>query len=214
MADAAPADAPPMDAPPQPRVVINELVLTPNHDWSGALLAYVGTPGTGSISGDDEWIELRNDSATPVKIAGWILPVSDADVKDTVLGMHGTLTFSVGSSITAGQPGGYVVIGNPTGTMATDAFVTLRLPNGTMIDDVEIGGLSVSRDAERDGVADGAPQRMPTALSGVRLMKRLRGQLAPAIPTTILLISMRCTPRRAVPIPSQRGRVKPSHRCY
>ena len=151
------SDAPAMDAPPLPRLVINELVLTPNHDWSGAMPAYVGMPGNGSISADDEWIELRNDSAMPVNIAGWVLRVSDAEVKDTVLGMQGTLAFSVGSTITALQPGGFVVIGNPTGTMATDTFVTLRMPDGTIIDDVEIGGLSLSRDAERDGVGDGAP---------------------------------------------------------
>ncbi len=155
--DAATSDAPTMDAPPLPRVVINELVLTPNHDWSGALPAYVGTPGTGLVSPDDEWVELRNDGSTAVNIAGWILRVSDAEVKNTVLGMHGTLAFSVGSSITALQPGGFVVIGNPTGTMATDTFVSLRLPNGTIIDDVEIGGLSASRDTEHDGVGDGAP---------------------------------------------------------
>ncbi|MBP9088595.1 MAG: lamin tail domain-containing protein [Kofleriaceae bacterium] len=157
MGDAATADAPATDAPPLPRVVINELVVTPNHDWSGAMPAYVGMAGTGSISPDDEWVELRNDGVTPVNLAGWILRVSDAEVKDTVLGMHGTLAFSVGSSITAVQPGGFVVIGNPTGTMATDTFVSLRMPDGTVIDDVEIGGLSLSRDSEQDGVGDGAP---------------------------------------------------------
>ena len=157
MVDAAMTDAPVTDAPILPRLVINELVLTPNHDWSGAMPAYVGMPGNGSISSDDEWVELRNDGATPVNVAGWILRVRDSEVKDTVLGMHGTLAFSIGSSITAVQPGGFVVIGNPTGTMATDAFVTLQMPDGKIIDDVEIGGLSVGRDAEHDGVGDGAP---------------------------------------------------------
>lgn len=157
--DAAPDASP--DAPPDarvlPKLVINEVVLSPTHDWSGAAPAYVGTPGAGAIGSDDEYIELWNAGDTTLDLTNYVIRIKDIESKDTLLGANGTLAFSPGSTLQAVLPNGYVVVGNPTGTSASDAFITLRMPDGTIIDDVEIGGLTASRDMEGDGVGDGAP---------------------------------------------------------
>jgi hypothetical protein len=140
-----------------PRVKISEVVVTPTHDWSGATPAYTGPPGSGSISSDDEYIELLNADDVPVDLRDWVLRIKDAEIKNTKIGTQGTLVFSAGSTIENFMPGGYLVIGNPTGTSSTDLYVTLLSPSGAVVDDVEIGGLTASRDTEGDGVGDGAP---------------------------------------------------------
>lgn len=163
VADARPADAspppPPDAAPPGPRVVISELVITPMHDWSDGNPAYGGAPGDGEINASDQYIELHNAGAAPADLTGWSLELRDTAVNVSQLGVHGVLAFSEGSSLTALAPGGYAILGNPTGIASPDTFVLLHDATGAVVDDVELGGGTVSRDMERDGVGDGAPDR-------------------------------------------------------
>lgn len=155
------------DAPPSvggdaaagvPRVVLSELVLSPQHDWSdGAGTPFDATPGPGSPRQDDQYVELENRGGDPVDLTGWVLEIRDSSDSRTVLGQDGVLAFTAGSSLEALAPGGFAVIGDPAGQASTDAYVVLTTAEGDVVDDVEIGGLSPGRDFEQDGVGDGAP---------------------------------------------------------
>ncbi len=146
-------------APPGPRVVISEVVLTPMHDWSDGNPAYGGTPGEGEINASDQYVELHNAGGAPADLTGWRLEFRDTSVNVSQLGVHGVLAFSEGSTLAALAPGGYLVLGNPTGIGSSDTFVVLHDATGAVVDDVEVGGGTVSRDMEHDGVGDGAPDR-------------------------------------------------------
>jgi hypothetical protein len=152
-----PPDAPP---PSTTAVVINEVVLSPQHDWSkssGTGLAFDGTPGTGSVSSADQFIEILNTGTTPVSLVGWRIEITDSSdgpegtplAADEEAGI--ALTFSVGSNSASLQPGGFAVLGNPIGTVGLDALVVLKDNRGVIVDDVEVGD-----DDENDG-NDGAP---------------------------------------------------------
>jgi len=152
-----PPDAPP---PATTAVVINEVVLSPQHDWgksSGPGLAFDGTPGTGTVSSTDQYIEILNTGTTAVSLVGWRVEITDSSD-----GPEGTplaenmeagiaLTFSPGSNSASLQPGGFAVLGNPIGTIGLDAFIVLKDNRNVVIDDVEIG------DDDENDMADGAP---------------------------------------------------------
>jgi hypothetical protein len=155
--------APPPDAAPPAAtgVVINEVVLLAQQDWgksSGVGEPFDGAPGVGTVSSRDQFIEIYNAGTTAVSLVNWRIDVidsSDGTIDSTPLGddiEEGTvLTFSPGSTQAALLAGGYAVLGNPSGTIATDAWIVLRDNRSTIIDDVEIGD-----DRETDG-DDGAP---------------------------------------------------------
>ena len=141
-----------------PQVVLSELVLSPQHDWSDpAGTPFDATPGPDRPHQDDQYVELENRGPDPVDLTGWVLDIRDSSDSRTVLGQDGTLVLSPGSSLDALAPGGLMVIGDPAGQGSTDAYVVLTTAAGEVVDDVEIGGLSPGRDFERDGVGDGAP---------------------------------------------------------
>lgn len=139
--------------------MISELVLAPTHDWSDGLPAYSGPPGEGAADASDQYVELQNRGAAPVDLTGWSFEFRDTSVNVSQLGVHGVLVFSEGSTLTALQPGGFAVLGNPTGLGSPDTFAVLRDASGAIVDDVELGGATTSRDMEHDGVGDGAPDR-------------------------------------------------------
>jgi hypothetical protein len=153
--DASTFDGP---APPLARVVISEVVLTPRNDWSdGAGTPFQGAPGSGAITTRDEFVELENRDDESVDLSGWTLEIRDARQSATALAGHPDLVLSPGSTLAAFSPGGLVVIGDPVGSVSTDAYLILRDQLGRVVDEVEIGGLTASRDAEGDGIGDGAP---------------------------------------------------------
>ena len=142
------------------RVLISEVVTAPVSDWShsdsnGA--PFNGTPGTGLVSTDDEFIEIYNAGDCPVDLSNWTLAINDDDPSEGLLGVIGTFVPGAGSTLGALQPGSYAVIGNPQDTMSNDVYIVLRDEAGNVIDDVEIGGFTASRDTEKDGIDDGAP---------------------------------------------------------
>lgn len=152
----------PPDAPPPAGngVVINEVVMSPQHDWSkssGPGLPFDGTPGTGAVSSLDQYIEILNTGTTPVSLVGWRIEITDSSAgpEPTALASNEesgvVLTFSPGSNSAALQPGGFAVLGNPLGTIGLDAFIVLKDNRGAIVDDVEVG-----HDEEGDG-EDGGP---------------------------------------------------------
>lgn len=141
-------------------MLINEIVTDPVNDWGhsdGMGNPFDGMPGVGEISASDEYIELYNAGSTVVDLTGWTLEIHD-DVPDTSEIMAaGVVLVSAGSTLREVQPGAYVLIGDPPGTVSNDVYLVLRDAAGSVVDDVEIGGLTESLDTEGDGVGDGAP---------------------------------------------------------
>lgn len=158
-ADASPDAIAPDAEPRLARVVINEVVLYPKHDWSDdSGVRFDAEPGTGLISTTDQYVELRNADDIAIDLTGWTLAMVDADAATTPLASAQTLiVFEAGSTIDSFQPGALALIGDPAGRASTDCFLVLRDQYGRIVDDVEIGGLTDARDFEGDGAGDGAP---------------------------------------------------------
>ena len=140
-------------------VMISEVVTTPRSDWSdsaGGVNPYDSEPGTGLVSTRDEFIEIVNRSNRPVDLRGWTLEIIDS-APNTLSLESTTIFFNEGSTKEAFLPNHFAVVGDPAGVLSTNVFILLRNAEGTLIDDVEIGGLSSTLDFERDGIGDGAP---------------------------------------------------------
>lgn len=143
------------------RVVINEAVTDPQHDWNdteghGTTLSrppFDACPGTGDTTSSDEWIELLNLSHQVFDLAGWQLVMTDTTPATLAFSDPGSTVFrfSHGGSISNFKPGERLVIGNPPGVMNNDVYLQLLDAAGNLVDDVEIGD-----DFESDG-EDGAP---------------------------------------------------------
>ena len=140
-------------------VVINEAVVDPQQDWSdsegGDGIAFNNTPGTGSITTSDEWIELYNASNQSLDITNWKLEMVDTSPETHVIGSgSGTEVYYPASSTSSNfQPGSYLIIGNPVGSNNNSCYFILKDAQDRVIDDVEIGD-----DLEGDGEGDGAPE--------------------------------------------------------
>jgi hypothetical protein len=156
-----PTPAPTATATPTPvepgAVLINEVVTDPQQDWNdstgGNGIPFDTTPGNGTVSSSDEWIELLNVTECSLDLTGWSLVMSDTSPATQVLGEgNAVLRFSNGGSLTDFRPGERLVIGNPKGALNNDVYIELRDATGRRVDDVEIGD-----DPEHDG-PDGAPQ--------------------------------------------------------
>ena len=158
-ADAAPDAIVPDAEPPLAQVKINEIVLFPHHDWSDEAGApYDAVPGANlPESVRDQFVELRNDGNTTLDLTGWTLEMIDPVGAVTDLDAHDDVVFEAGSTVTAFAPGALLVIGDPVDRGSTDVYVVLRDQYGRVVDDVEVGGLSIARDMEGDGPGDGAP---------------------------------------------------------
>ncbi|MEK7278347.1 MAG: lamin tail domain-containing protein, partial [Chloroflexota bacterium] len=135
-----------------------------NDSSGGDGVQFNATPGTGTPSPTDEWIELYNAGTTSINLqsgTGWTLSITDSST-DTInfLSSPGTsvFVFSSGGSLTNFQPGEYLVIGNPPDSMNNDIYLALKNSAGTLMDETEIGnvsGVGSSSDGAPDGVGDG-----------------------------------------------------------
>lgn len=126
------------------QVVINEIVTDPQQDWSdtsgGDFIPFDSVPGVASPTTGDEWIELMNVFPVAVDVTGWELWMVDATAAVEILGSGAAvLVFSSGGSLSDFQPGEYLVIGNPVGTMADAITVELRDTTATLIDSATLG---------------------------------------------------------------------------
>lgn len=139
-------------------IVINEIVVDPQQDWSdsegGDGVVFNDTPGTGSITTSDEWIELYNASSQSQDISNWTLEMNDTTPEIHFIGGgSGTEVFYPASSTSSNfLPGSYLIIGNPIGSNNNATYFILKDSQGRIVDDVEIGD-----DPESDGEGDGAP---------------------------------------------------------
>ncbi len=160
------------DSEPEPQpelagyVVINEIVVDPQQDWGessgGDGVSFNEVPGTGSITGSDEWIELFNASTEPVDLTSWSIHMLDGSDEVDVLGEGaGTEIFSSASSlITYFESQSYLIIGNPVGDNLNKITIELRNALGELVDQVRVGvegGLEPNGDAS--GVEDEAIAR-------------------------------------------------------
>lgn len=141
-------------APASPgAVAINEVVTNAQTDWSTN--NFDGTPGVGTVSEVDEYVELFIRTAG-LNLTGWTIELTDSTPESGSLTAGGAFAVSryVGAgSFTNTAAGDFLLLGNPNGTgMNNDIYLTLRDGIGTLIDDVEIGD-----DFEGDGNGDGAP---------------------------------------------------------
>ena len=137
-------------------IILNEVVPDPKHDWNdssgGDGIAFNNVPGSGNISSSDEWVELKNATPFIINLVGWSVIMNDSSTATLTFGPETpNLRFSKGGSVTAFQPGEYLTIGNPPGTLNNVVFIQLVDATGVIVDDVEIGD-----DLETDG-PDGAP---------------------------------------------------------
>ena len=141
-------------------ILINEVVASPLHDWNdssgGNGTPFDNVPGDGDVDFDDEWIELYNASGVVLNITGWKIITVDLSIQDQEVGDVSQSTVwrfsNPQSSISAFQPGDYLVIGNPKETLSNDIYIELRNAFDEAIDHIEIGD-----DPENDGESDGAP---------------------------------------------------------
>ena len=163
--------------------VINEVVTDPQSDWGqsvgGSGNPFDGVPGDGTVTSSDEYIELLNISETAQSLQGYILEMTDTtpeiecftfdttDIACTqsdvyrVFQNDGTeiILGSLADRLQAVPPGGYVVLGNPTGALNNTITLTL-LNDGLVLDTVALGE-SGSPDADAIARADEAVSRFP-----------------------------------------------------
>ena len=147
--------------PVAPQVVINEIVTDPQRDWNdsagGNGMAFDRTPGSGTITDTDEWLELFNAGSQAVDLtegAGWSVEFINGTTALLNFKTPGStvLRFSAGGAATNFKACEYLVIGNPPGSMNNSIFAVLRDGSNAVADDVELGD-----DFENDGNGDGAP---------------------------------------------------------
>lgn len=139
-------------------VVINEVVVDPQQDWGessgGDGIPFNEIPGSGSITGSDEWIELFNATTEAVDLTGWSIHMLDGTDEVDLLGEgSGTELWSdPTSSIERFQPQTFLVVGNPVGDNKNEVVIELRNELGELVDRVRIG---VEGGLEQDGNATG-----------------------------------------------------------
>lgn len=172
--------------------VINEVVTDPQSDWSqsvgGSGNPFDGVPGDGTVTASDEYVELLNLSAIPQSLQGYILEMTDTtpelecftfDTTDAactqsdvyrVFQSNGTeiIAGSLADRLQAVPPGGYVVMGNPTGSINNTITLTL-LSGGLVVDTVVLGDFGAP-DPNASARADEAVSRFPNGTdSGIDL---------------------------------------------
>lgn len=121
-------------------VRITEVVTDPQADHSentgGNGVPYDLSPGTGTISSVDEFVELFNAGSAPVDLTGYTLDFLDTTPSSYTFGATSTglLRFTDGSSLEALLPGGFVLLGNPPGALNNSLTIELRDPLGGLHD--------------------------------------------------------------------------------
>jgi len=125
---------------------ITEIVTDPQGDHNessgGNGTPFDSTPGTGSITSSDEFIELRNFGGELLDLSGHVLQFSDSTPSFYTFGTStgGTLRFSTGSTLNALQPGAFVLLGNPPGALNNKIGVLLLDANGDALDQWDLVG--------------------------------------------------------------------------
>jgi hypothetical protein len=155
------------DAPAASQVVINEVVADPQRDWndsSGGGTPFDATPGNGSVTGADEWVELYNGSGVVVDLTGWTLVMTDTTPAIEPIGSgEAMLSFSASGALSAFQPGEFLVVGGPKGDLNNTVTLELYDALGVLVDRVALGGNGGGPSGNATGSDDEAIARVPNA---------------------------------------------------
>jgi hypothetical protein len=145
--------------------LINEIVADPQRDWNdsaGDSTPFDATPGSGSVTPADEWIELYNPSAAVVDLSGWTLVMTDGTPATELLGVgDAVLGFSAGGALGTYRPGEYLMIGNPKGDLNNTVTIELYDARGELVDRVALGGDAGGPSGNATGSDDEAIARIP-----------------------------------------------------
>jgi hypothetical protein len=133
------------------RLLINEIVMNPVHDWSntegGDGIAFSAVSGTGEISLTDQWVELFNASNRTLDLTEWRLEIDNGDVKAVHVIGSGDGVENVTTStddIRHFSPGAYLVVGNLPVTIGDQSVLVLRDVSGDKTDQVAIETLRMA----------------------------------------------------------------------
>ena len=143
---------------------ITEVVTDPQGDHNessgGNGTLFDAVPGTCSITSSDEFIELRNFGSELLDLTGHVLQFNDSTAASYTFGSSsaGTLRFTAGSTLTALEPGAFVLLGNPPGAMNNTIGLLLLDADGDVLDQWDLVG-DVSGNAT--GASDEAVLKAP-----------------------------------------------------
>ena len=145
-------------------VVINEVVTEAQTDWSST--SFNGVNGGGTISADDEWVELYIKTAAIDLSTGWMITVTATNFSGS-LNAAGAFDnsnyFGVGARHSTAA-GDYLILGNPAGSndISNGATISLIDPSGAVVDAVTLGGgFAEAPDGGTNTIGDESIQRMP-----------------------------------------------------
>lgn len=129
-------------APPL-RVVVNEVVPSPLHDWNhsdGLGVPFSPTAGTGKVTSADQWIELVNLSAFAIDLttAGLVLRKVDSSPTETPLGSLTEYAFGDGGDLTSWAPGEALVF-HAKGSISRHGCVLELATQTRQLDRVALG---------------------------------------------------------------------------
>jgi len=152
--------------------VINEVVGDPQSDWSqsagGGGGPFSGTPGSGTVDPGDEYVEIRNVSGSVQSLENFTLEMADLTPEtdcfafspsgvscsqSAIYRVFDAAGTEIGSGTLADRlhnvpVGGYVVLGNPNGSISNSSALVLRDTDAAMIvDEVDFGGDAPSLNA-------------------------------------------------------------------
>ncbi len=144
-------------------VHITEVVTDPLVDFGdssgGDGIAFNKNVGSGSVSSNDEYIEIYNAKQESLNISQWCLIMEDGSNANVTLSDSNWETyFSNGGDINNFQADEVAVFGNPSGSMSDSIAITLFDENGTIQDTLTVtnGDASgVDEQAYQDDDGDG-----------------------------------------------------------
>ena len=152
-----------LEAPGDVRVSLTELVPTPLHDWNDGAegVAFDGTPGHGSVTDVDEWIELvnRSEHALDLNEVDLTLRVLDATPTEHSLSASSGMYFGRGGTPRAWGVGEALVV-RPRSAIAQRDVVVEVAWGDLVLDRVKLG-----RDEDADHVGGAPPDLEHEALS-------------------------------------------------
>ena len=127
-------------SPPDARVMLTEVVPAPVRDWGDSDLAgepFDETPGTGSVSDADEWLEIVNQSDTVIDLdtAGLVVQVLDSSPSVT----H--LPNAPAMRVVGGRPWrpGEALVLRPRGAIAQGEFIVEIYAGSRLLDRLVVG---------------------------------------------------------------------------
>ncbi|MEQ9425076.1 MAG: LamG-like jellyroll fold domain-containing protein [Cyclobacteriaceae bacterium] len=153
---------------PTGTAVINEVITSPQQDWGTN--NFDGTVTGTSVDAEHEWVEIYI-SSDGINLTGWTIELTDGTNVTGDLTASGAFENSVYTAAGGGtfidtRIGDYLVLGDVTGSdeMDDDVLVVLRDSEGTLIDQVQLGGAaSQAPSGASTGINDEAVARYPNA---------------------------------------------------